>query len=380
MRRFVFSLCVIVGVVSAVRSSSSAGLLGRVEVLVVPGVAHGGNAGPLEMIGIGGVPEGIEGRRAARKVQVQSRGSDTTFDRLATWCSDDAAPSSRDSTWISSRIEAKAVALLAFVGAGYTHDYGKYKGPVKAAARQLRSQQDAQGGFGAPAKRAADVRADIASALALTELYGLTTSPLFRNSAYLAVEHVGELVLDDRFAEWLDEDIALLAWAALAFRSADTVGFEVPFRSVRALRVAVESLCRDRSWITTPLDHASLAFSAILFSDRVLDRDTEADRLREEFPHLVEACLAHLPDAARCKTDPDYVHFATLALWQYGGEEWKSWEAVMKHGIPAPSSPWPGDEPSTDDPALEAERMREVSLLTMCAEVYYRYDRVAGGR
>jgi hypothetical protein len=84
--------------------------------------------------------------------------------------------------------------------------------------------------------------------------------------------------------------------------------------------------------------------------------------------------------------DMYYWYYATLALYQAGGAAWKTWDAAMATSIVAnqrKDGAYCGFKGSWDpiDPwGAEGGRVYSTAILTMCLEVYYRYDKVVGTR
>ena len=82
--------------------------------------------------------------------------------------------------------------------------------------------------------------------------------------------------------------------------------------------------------------------------------------------------------------DMYYWYYATLAMYQVGGAEWKTWNEALKtamvdnqrkdttycmyKGSWDPIGPWGPD----------GGRVYSTAILAMCLEVYYRYDKVFG--
>jgi hypothetical protein len=84
--------------------------------------------------------------------------------------------------------------------------------------------------------------------------------------------------------------------------------------------------------------------------------------------------------------DMYYWYYGTLAMFQVGGRHWKRWKTGMEQAL------LPTQRKDTDycqykgswDPVgpwgLDGGRVYSTAMLTLCLEVYYRYDRVFGTR
>jgi hypothetical protein len=81
-----------------------------------------------------------------------------------------------------------------------------------------------------------------------------------------------------------------------------------------------------------------------------------------------------------------YWYWGTLAMFQVGGEVWGKWnealkEAVVEHqhlaGSGARAGSW---DPVGPWGVQDGGRVYSTALMTLCLEIYYRYDRVHGER
>ena len=84
--------------------------------------------------------------------------------------------------------------------------------------------------------------------------------------------------------------------------------------------------------------------------------------------------------------DMYYWYWGTMAMFQMGGDSWGKWnealkEAVVKHqhlkGSGARAGSW---DPAGPWGAQDGGRVYSTALMTLCLEIYYRYDRVHGGQ
>ncbi|MCK6458619.1 MAG: hypothetical protein L6Q95_01835, partial [Planctomycetes bacterium] len=81
--------------------------------------------------------------------------------------------------------------------------------------------------------------------------------------------------------------------------------------------------------------------------------------------------------------DMYYWYWGSLALFQVGGTHWRKWneaivETVVKHQHPMGSGSRTGSWDPLDPWGPDGGRVYSTAMLTMCLEVYYRYDRVSG--
>lgn len=258
---------------------------------------------------------------------------------------------------IHTPASATALAVLALLGAGYTH---------------LSKDVAAEGvTFGAALKRAlkwlldcepSDAHESGIVALALSEYYGLTASPLVRNGAEAGLHRLAswqsyEAAHGDRLGE---------AWSSMAAASARISGLDYdPEATARATE-------RVRARLDGGPDALAAASWLLLTGDR-----THAG-----LPAVRDALASALPEQASCGFGDAY--FATLALFQIDGpgrkegkgEAWKAWEGAIRESLvrsQQKDGTWPGVTGRTGDALRNA-------LATMTLEIYYRYAAASGSR
>jgi len=293
------------------------------------------------------------------------------------------------------------LALLAFLGAGETHRHGRYKKTVSRGLRYLKQIQDPEGCFGARTDGHFIYNHAIA-ALAMTEAYALTGSPLFKQSAQNAIDFIHKA--QNPYLAWRygvrprDNDSSVTGWMVMALKSAKMAN----------LRVADDAFDGARAWIekATEPEYGRVGYTARGTGPARPERNGDkwpADRSESltavgvlsrifmgENPRTSEAIqkgtdlmMKALPvwDEASGGIDMYYWYYGTLAVYQVTGDPWKKWvksmePAIIEHqrkdgcakGSWDPVGPW----------GSEGGRVYSTALMVMCMEVYYRYDLVFG--
>ncbi len=196
----------------------------------------------------------------------------------------------------TGRVEDSALALLAFLGAGYSHlskDVigGKSTGEtIKDGLKYLMARQDAEGRIGEGRER-------VLAALALAEAYGLTGSNVLKEPAQRAV--AAALAVEG-------DDAATTAWRALVLRSAEISDLAVKEGSKERLLAQLEKL------------EGREGAAAELLLGRVLLLRAKAD------PGL--ALVAERVERERAES-PERGFFAALALYTFDGPDGPRWKA-----------------------------------------------------
>jgi hypothetical protein len=303
----------------------------------------------------------------------------------------------------SHAVGVTGLALLAFLGYGETHKTPRYGAVVRAALKRLKASQDGEGCFG-PRTHADHTYDHALAALAFTEAFGLTRSPLFQAPAQEGVDFILHARNPD--LAWRygvrpgDNDTSVTAWMVLALRSAKEAGLEVDGAALRAAKAWLDRVtdpesgragytvrgngpCRTTAVMEKfpPAKSESLTAMAIL-SRLLVGEGRDADSVRKG----ADLCAARLP----VRDDPGAVdflhwHFGTLALFQVGGERWERWNGAMKGTLLAMQRKGeaPGVRGSWDpaDPwAAQGGRVVSTALNTLTLESYYRYARLPAGK
>jgi hypothetical protein len=310
------------------------------------------------------------------------------------------------------------LALCAFLGAGYSsrgdHPFAKV---VRRGLAYLKNAQDAEGCFG-PRASQHYIYNHATAALAMVEAYGMTASPLYKASAQKALDFIS-LARNPYFA-WRygvkpgDNDTSVTGWMMMALKSAKLVNEDEVGRGRHGAFVIDEEAFEGiRAWVDKMTDKASGRVGYVTVGsgparpqdlvDRFpVDRSeamtaagvlarifTGEDPRKSEMIQKGAALMTALPptwNTADGSIDMYYWYYATLAMFQVGGEPWTRWNKAMQTSMVSsqrmdgdycqhkgswdPIDPWGGF----------GGRVYSTALLAMCLEVYYRYDRVAGTR
>jgi ElaB/YqjD/DUF883 family membrane-anchored ribosome-binding protein len=301
-----------------------------------------------------------------------------------------------------------SLALLAFLGAGYTHlSRDSYDGlcfgtVVKNGLKWLMANQDGDGCVGG--RSAAKYLYNHAiAALALSEAYGLTGSGLFKDNAQRSIDFL--LSAQNPGQGWRytarsgDNDSSVTGWCVMALKSAEISG----------LRVVPDAYAGARAWFNkvTGADHDVAYNGPEAFGTVVVQGKTEAysdhdalvaigmmsrifiDRNPND-PHLrggAERLVRDLPVWDGPRIDFYYWYYASLALFQYDGPDgrfWNAWNESMKNALvksqkKASEGCLNGSWDPIDRWGFEGGRVYATAMNVLTLEVYYRYDNVFVG-
>jgi hypothetical protein len=307
------------------------------------------------------------------------------------------------------------LALLAFLGGGYTHlSRDTYDDPVvpgrklrfgqtvKEGLKWLLARQDPEGCLGPRGDKY--MYNHTIAALALCEAYGMTATQNFRGPSQRAIDFIVAAQNPGRAWRYSfrcgDNDTSVTGWAVMALKSAELADLPFPkscFDGARAWLVeAMEPTYyasgynarytgaktvvpgKNDAWE----NHESMTAVAVL--SRIFMMKDHKD------PALGGARLIvkDLPVWKKHWVDFYYWYYASLALFQYDGTEgpyWRRWNEKMKEAlvphqeglqIGCPSGSW---NPAEDRWGFEGGRVYAVAINALTLEVYYRYQNVFGG-
>ncbi len=315
------------------------------------------------------------------------------------------------------RIGVTGLALLAFLGAGYTHlskeanDEGTVYGEVvKKGFRFLIQAQEADGSIRGEGTKPMYNHA--IATLALAEEYGMTSSAIFKEPAQMAV---GWLVKSRnpghgwRYAPRSgDNDTSVTSWCLMALKSARLSGIDVPDQAFDDAMAWIEEAtdpkdgkvgynARETAGIKVVVPgknedyrhHETMTAVGVL--SRVLVRRDAGDVAVKQG---VDVLSQDLPkwDPARLGNDYYYWYYGTLAVFQADGPgaagehaAWKGWEKAVRNALvlnqrPEEDGCLRGSWDPDDRWGFEGGRVCATALNTMTLEVYYRYANAFEGK
>lgn len=276
-----------------------------------------------------------------------------------------------------------ALAVLAFLGAGYTHEEGRYADHVDRALRWLIGQQRQDGYLGGNATHYARTYCHAMAAYALAEAYGMQSDPTAQTGLREAVVRAVKFTLDTqnpqdgswRYVPGQKGDMSIFGWQLMALKSAEIAGIPIPESS----KDRMVAFLRSRSHGTAgglasyreeePQPTPSMTAEA-LFCKQMLG----IKRSNPACTEAVEYLLQHAP--RRSAMNLYYWYYGTLAMHQYGGEPWRRWNESIRDLLVA-EQVQQGEHAGSWEPrdvwAGYGGRVYSTALAALCLEVYYRF-------
>ncbi|MGQ9574023.1 MAG: hypothetical protein ACUVUC_01770 [Thermoguttaceae bacterium] len=294
---------------------------------------------------------------------------------------------------------ATGLALLAFLGAGYSHLDGRYEATVRRGIDWLVQNQQPDGCLSRPAtdqNRFTRSYGHAIGTIVLCEAYGMTGDPILREPAERAVQFIcrsqDPAAGGWRYEPQVGSDTSVSGWKLMALKSAQMAGLEVP----------EGVLGRVSDW----LDAAQSADgSRYAYNPFAPDTDLEREGRRPNLPMTAEGLLMriylgwdrnnpalnagaaylleNLPDEGPPQNrlrDVYYWYYATQVMFQLQGAPWKAWfgrlcplleKSQVARGPLAGS--WDPQEPVRDRWAHAGGRLYVTALSLLMLEVPYRH-------
>jgi hypothetical protein len=303
---------------------------------------------------------------------------------------------------IRSDTAATGLSLLAFQGAGYTHQQYQYATHVGNGLQFLVDGQKPDGDLYRPQDPASDQNAWLYShaiaTLALCEAYGMTQDPALREPAQMALNFM--VTSQDkerggwRYRPGTGTDTSVSGWFMMAFKSGQLAGLDVPEPTFERIEKYLDAskvsdkqpyLFRYNPFAAdTPEQRHGREPTAVMTSVGLLMRLYFGwQRDQPEMIAGAEHLLKHPPaPGTRDATlrDTYYWYYSTQVLFHMGGERWKRWnsklhpmliETQVTDGPNAGS--WDPYKPTADLWARYGGRLYVTTLNLLSLEVTYRH-------
>jgi len=277
-----------------------------------------------------------------------------------------------------------ALAILAFLGAGYTHEEGQYSGEVNQALQWLVGSQRSDGYLGGQATYYARMYCHAMATYAIAEAYGMQSDPTeetgLREPLRRAVAYIIANQNRDggwRYLKGQKSDMSIFGWQLMAIKSSEIAGLEIS----AAAKAKMVRFLKNRSLgkhgglatyrLTSKRMSPTGAMTAeALFCKQMLGIGRENPQCREGAEFLLE----HLP--RRSKTNLYYWYYGTLSMYQYGGKPWRQWNESLRDLL-VTTQITTGKNAGSWNPTGKwgpyGGRVYSTALSTLCLEVYYRF-------
>ena len=287
---------------------------------------------------------------------------------------------------------ATGLALLPFLGKGYTHMEGKYQATVRNGLAFLIRNIKPEGVNGGSFM---DARGSMYShaicTICLCEAFGMSKDPKLREPAVAALRYI--VHAQDpigggwRYAPQQAGDTSAVGWQLMALKSGSMMGENAPpfvFERTKKFLNFVQSHGGTRYGYTGPSEFPGRGTTSVgVLSRMYLGWNKENETLRDAVDHLSELG----PDTRirepgkNAESDAEanmyYNYYTTQIMRHYGGKPWESWNEVMREFLITSQSKEGYSEGSwffdNGHSSQVGGRLYSTAMAVMTLEVYYRH-------
>lgn len=272
---------------------------------------------------------------------------------------------------------ATGLALLAFLGAGHTHQKGEYRSQVNMGLKYLveHMEENNLGGW-LRGTGLATMYVQGIGGIALCELCSMTKDPTLRRPAQLVIDFIVK-AQDPEGGGWRYNipqagDTSVLGWQLMALQSARIAELNVPplvfVKATRFLK-SVEVDGGGMYGYNNPRTARPSTTAVALMCRMYLGRSQEHKGMIRGMNNLSKWG----PD----QSDMYYSYYATQAMHHWGEARWQKWNAVMRDQLVS-SQAQSGDAAGSwmtdrSQHSHAGGRLYTTCLSIMTLEVYYRY-------
>ena len=277
---------------------------------------------------------------------------------------------------------ATGLALLAFLGAGNTHQSGTYREEVRRGLNWLTGNQKEDGDlFPVPSEFAHFYSHGIA-AIALCEAYGMTKDPELRDPAQRAIQFIIQSQ-HPKFGGWryepqFESDTSVSGWQLMALKSGQMAGLKIPASAYKGVETWLASV-ENKDAPGRFRYHPSTEVTETMTAEGLLMRQyLGADRTDSAVQAGASYLRQRLPRSD--VRNSYYWYYATQVMFHLQGEHWQEWNAALREllvqtqekGGPARGS-WDPAAPVKDTWGQSGGRHYVTCLNLLMLEVYYRH-------
>jgi hypothetical protein len=271
------------------------------------------------------------------------------------------------------------LALLSYLGAGYTQTDGKYADTVGKGLDFLLAAQKPDGDLRGMS-RAVGMYCHAMASLALCEAYALTGDERLRVPVERAIGFIVRSRARDgmawRYAPGAPVgDTSILGWVVMALKSAKLVGISTAATTERG----------TLEWLSKVSSGREGGLASYQPSEPVTPTMTAEAWVCRQFlgvggpgPASTEAARSLLENGPdRSTYNLYYWYYGTLAMYQHGGDAWSRWNAQVRDQV-VRRQKVKGHSAGSWDPddsmyGARGGRIYCTALATLTLEVYYRY-------
>jgi hypothetical protein len=285
----------------------------------------------------------------------------------------------RDAAGATADTGLTGLALLAFLASGHTHLEGSHRDTVRRGLEFLLASQDAAGSLAATSNQYERMYCHAMATCALSEAYAMTADRRLLPAVQRAIQFTVN-TQDPTSGGWRYQlgqvgDTSQLGWQVMALKSAELGGIAMPAVTRGGIERFLRSVASGPNGglacyqPTRPIPTRSMTAEALVCR-QFLGRSDRGETVAEAAGYLLQE-----PPGTGV-ANHYYWYYATLALYQSGGEPWRRWNEALQKQLLA-TQRLDGTSAGSWDPDKVwgncGGRVYSTALCTLCLEVYYRF-------
>ena len=296
----------------------------------------------------------------------------------------------RDGRWSCKRwdggdydVGMTGLALLAYLGRGYTQKGGRFKTTVTRALHWLAANQKPNGAFTYKTFYEMGI-----AAMAVSEDYGLTHSPKVGRMAQRAINFICTIQPEHggyRYGGAVprnEGDMSVTGWQIMAVKSAICSDLDVPDHAIERFRVFLKNSYRDYGKSAYIVGNPG-AGSATMWAVGMVCRQFLGGDFDDEIRAAANALLTDANNGDKLVKDLYYTYYTVLGMFQMGGEWWLQWNKRFRDPLVKAQihkrfdargrfvrGSW---DPANHRYGSRGGRVYTTAMSILCLEVYYRF-------
>ncbi|MEJ7591912.1 MAG: hypothetical protein WKF77_10210 [Planctomycetaceae bacterium] len=277
---------------------------------------------------------------------------------------------------------ATGLALLAYLGAGYTHQSGKYQDVVNRGITWLLKRQKPDGDLFADESDFVWFYSHGMASIALCEAYGLTKDAALKEPAQKALNFIVDSQHPEfggwRYRPKFESDTSVSGWQLMALKSGEMSGLTVPKDAYVRVGRWLDSV-QSKTSAGQFSYHPSREASPTMTAEGLLMRQYLGAK-RDDAQLIAGANFlrSRLPDFGQ--RDSYYWYYATQVMFHMQGEHWNEWNNSLRDSLVETQSKddtgggsWDPARPTPEKWSSAGGRHYVTCLNLLILEVYYRH-------
>lgn len=277
---------------------------------------------------------------------------------------------------------ATGLALLAFLGAGHTHQSGQHREVVDRGLKFLIQGQKKDGDLFGDGSEFTWLYAHGMASIALCEAYGMSKDPSLKEPAQRALDFI-VASQHPTFGGWrykprFESDTSVSGWQLMALKSGEMAGLSVSQSTYKSIGMWLDSVESKKDPGTFAYHPDQQPTEAMTAEALLMRQYLGAKRSNEELVAGADYLRMRLPrNEAR---DAYYWYYGTQVMFHMQGEHWADWNANLRDMLTdaqskdgATRGSWSPVEPTKDKWGPSGGRHYLTCLNLLMLEVYYRH-------